>query len=52
MKRLIRFLVVGAAAVFAGQLPGETLKQAFRELATIYHAEEAHSMPIHPPVIN
>jgi hypothetical protein len=34
-----------------GQLQGETLKQAFRELTTIYHAEEAHSMPIHPPVI-
>jgi len=35
-----------------GELKGETLKQAFRELTTIYHAEEAHSMPIHPPVIH
>jgi hypothetical protein len=34
-----------------GKLQGETLKQAFRELTTIYHAEEAHSMPIRPPVI-
>ena len=34
-----------------GELKGETLKQAFRELTAIYHAEEAHSMPIHPPVI-
>jgi hypothetical protein len=34
-----------------GQLQGETLKRAFNELTTIYHAEEAHSMPIHPPVI-
>jgi hypothetical protein len=35
-----------------GELKSETLKQAFRELTTIYHAEEGHSMPIHPPVIH
>lgn len=35
-----------------GQLQGETLKQAFNELTAIYHAEGAHSMPIHPPVIH
>ena len=34
-----------------GKLQGETLKRAFQELTTIYHAEQAHSMPIHPPVI-
>ncbi|KAB2664447.1 MAG: hypothetical protein DVB31_09870 [Verrucomicrobia bacterium] len=34
-----------------GQLRGETLKKAFEELTSIYHAERAHSMPIHPPVI-
>ncbi|MEI6780427.1 MAG: hypothetical protein WCQ21_05830 [Verrucomicrobiota bacterium] len=34
-----------------GELQGTTLKQAFNELTTLYHAEEAHSMPIHPPVI-
>ena len=34
-----------------GQLQGETLKRAFLELTQLYHAEQAHSMPIHPPVI-
>ena len=34
-----------------GQLQGETLRQAFQELTTIYHAEKAYSMPIRPPVI-
>jgi hypothetical protein len=34
-----------------GQLRGETLSRAFRELTKLYHAEQAHSMPIHPPVI-
>ena len=34
-----------------GKLEGETLKQAFNELTSIYHAENSHSMPIHPPVI-
>jgi hypothetical protein len=34
-----------------GQLQGETLRRAFQELTAIYHAEQAHSMPIHPPVI-
>jgi hypothetical protein len=32
-----------------GRLEGETLKRAFDELTTIYRAENAHSMPIHPP---
>jgi len=34
-----------------GELKGEVLKTAFNELTTIYHAENGHSMPIHPPVI-
>ena len=34
-----------------GDLKGEVLKKAFNELTTIYHAENGHSMPIHPPVI-
>ena len=34
-----------------GKLPGQTLRKAFQELTTIYHAEKARSMPIQPPVI-
>lgn len=34
-----------------GKLEGEVLKAAFNELTEIYHAENAHSRPIHPPVI-
>ena len=34
-----------------GRLEGETLKKAFDELTAIYHAENAHSMPIRPPQI-
>jgi hypothetical protein len=34
-----------------GKLKGETLKAAFDELTKIYHAENAHSMPIKPPQI-
>ena len=34
-----------------GRLRGETLRRAFQELIRIYHAEQAHSMPIQPPVI-
>ena len=34
-----------------GRLEGETLKRAFDELTAIYHAENAHSMPIRPPQI-
>jgi len=32
-----------------GKLEGEPLKSAFGELTRIYHAENAHSMPIKPP---
>jgi len=32
-----------------GKLEGQTLKRAFDELTRIYHAENAHSMPIKPP---
>ena len=32
-----------------GKLEGDVLKQAFDELTRIYHAEQAHSMPIAPP---
>lgn len=34
-----------------GKLQGAVLRDAFRELTTIYHAEHAHSMPIRPPQI-
>ena len=34
-----------------GRLEGDVLRSAFDELTTIYHAENAHSMPIHPPRI-
>ncbi|MGO8748745.1 MAG: hypothetical protein ACLQNE_22470 [Thermoguttaceae bacterium] len=34
-----------------GRLEGKTLRDAFRELTAIYHAEHAHSMPIRPPQI-
>ncbi|MGC8640285.1 MAG: hypothetical protein ACP5XB_10465, partial [Isosphaeraceae bacterium] len=34
-----------------GRLEGPTLKAAFDELTTIYHAEHVHSMPIHPPQV-
>lgn len=34
-----------------GKLEGETLKAAFEELTRIYHAENAHSMPIKPPQV-
>jgi len=34
-----------------GKREGETLKAAFEELTRIYHAENAHSMPIKPPQI-
>jgi len=34
-----------------GKLEGGTLKAAFEELTRIYHAENAHSMPIRPPQI-
>lgn len=35
-----------------GKLEGEILKAAFDELTKIYHAGNAHSMPIKPPQIN
>lgn len=34
-----------------GKLEGEVLKAAFNELTEIYHAQNAHSMPVKPPVI-
>lgn len=34
-----------------GKLEGQTLRDAFRELTAIYHAEHAHSMPIRPPQV-
>jgi hypothetical protein len=34
-----------------GRLEGETLKRAFDELTTIYHAENVHSAPLRPPQI-
>ena len=35
-----------------GKLEGNILREAFRELTAIYHAEHAHSMPIRPPQIS
>jgi len=32
-----------------GKLEGDNLKAAFAELTKLYHAENAHSMPIKPP---
>jgi len=32
-----------------GKFQGETLKTAFEELTRLYHAENAHSMPVQPP---
>ena len=34
-----------------GKLEGKPLQEAFRELTAIYHAENAHSMPIRPPQV-
>ena len=34
-----------------GKLEGKALKDAFDELTEIYHAQNAHSMPIRPPQI-
>ena len=35
-----------------GKLQGNILKASFEELTRIYHAENAHSMPIKPPQLN
>jgi hypothetical protein len=34
-----------------GRKEGAALKEAFGELTKIYHAENAHSMPIKPPQV-
>jgi len=34
-----------------GKLEGESLKVSFEELTRLYHEENAHTMPIKPPVI-
>lgn len=34
-----------------GRLEGEVLKAAFGELTRLYHAENAHSMPVQPPQV-
>ncbi len=34
-----------------GRIGGPILKQAFDELTRIYHAEQAHDMPVRPPVV-
>jgi len=33
------------------RLAGDTLRAAFAELTRLYHAENAHSMPIKPPAV-
>jgi len=47
----LRTLIDREMFLTKGELKGETLKKAFAELTILYHAENSHSMPIHPPVI-
>ena len=47
----VRALIDNELFKHYGRLEGETLKKAFDELTAIYHAENAHSMPIRPPQI-
>jgi hypothetical protein len=35
-----------------GEMEGPVLKSAFSELTSIYHAENAHSMPLKPPLVS
>lgn len=47
----LRALIDSEIFLTKGELKGEKLRKAFNELTAIYHAENSHSMPIHPPVI-
>lgn len=47
----LRALIDSELVKTQGKLEGKVLRDAFRELTTIYHAENAHSMPIRPPQI-
>ena len=47
----LRALIDRELLVRKGKLEGEVLKSAFNELTQIYHAGNAHSMPVRPPVI-
>lgn len=47
----LRALIDNELYIRSGKMEGEVLKNAFNELTEIYHAQKAHSMPIHPPVI-
>ena len=47
----LRALIDREMFELGGKLEGEVLKAAFNELTEIYHAQNAHSMPIRPPVI-
>ncbi len=47
----LRALIDAEIFKHQGRLEGQALKDAFAELTTIYHAENAHSMPIRPPQV-
>lgn len=48
----LRALIDSELLRTGGKLEGRILKDAFDELTTIYHAANAHSMPIRPPQID
>jgi hypothetical protein len=48
---ILRALIDKEVVERKGKFEGDTLKAAFAELTQIYHAENAHSMPIKPPQI-
>jgi len=47
----LRALIDAEMLKHQGRLEGQALKEAFAELTTLYHAENAHSMPIRPPQV-
>jgi hypothetical protein len=47
----LRTVIDSEMARRGGRIGGPILKQAFDELTRIYHAENAHHMPVHPPVV-
>jgi hypothetical protein len=49
--RYLRALVDKELLLHQRRLEGVELKEAFEELTRIYHAENAHSMPIKPPQV-
>lgn len=47
----LRALIDAELVRTGGQLTGAALRDAFRELTDLYHAANAHSMPIRPPQV-